>query len=162
MKKTKTVRGLGRLMKDDAVEMEETVGKKEAGRRYVYHDVIRLGDAEKLMDCGFVQLQHIVSTGVELSKYLHKCEHLTLLELGLDDRQITPDSILEPVGSLRTESGSSGGAGGLGCPTLVCTATTEIVRKKRSAAYRAACLPVSEVSMITNRRKGTPHRSPLY
>ncbi|KAA8520492.1 hypothetical protein F0562_014748 [Nyssa sinensis] len=24
-------------------------------RRYVYHDVIRLGDAEKLMDCAFVQ-----------------------------------------------------------------------------------------------------------
>lgn len=110
------------------------------------------------------QLQHIVSTGVELSKYLNKCEHLTLTlpELGLEDSQITPDSILEPVDCLRTESGSSGGAGGLGCPTLVCTATTEIMRKKRSAAYRAACLPVSEVSMITNRRKGTPHRSPLY
>ncbi|XP_047340333.1 protein RGF1 INDUCIBLE TRANSCRIPTION FACTOR 1-like [Impatiens glandulifera] len=24
-------------------------------RRYVYHDVLRLGDADKLMDCGFVQ-----------------------------------------------------------------------------------------------------------
>ncbi|KAA8520491.1 hypothetical protein F0562_014747 [Nyssa sinensis] len=77
---------------------------------------------------------------------------------------MTPDSVLE--GSLRTSSGSSGSggaAGGVGCRTLACTATTEIVRKKRSSisTFRAACQPncspVSEISVgMMNRRKGTP------
>ncbi|KAK6142926.1 hypothetical protein DH2020_023274 [Rehmannia glutinosa] len=182
-------------------------------RRYVYHDVVRLGDADKLMDCAHVQsyttnsakvvflnqrpqsrlsracgnfcincdrnlqdsylfcslsckLQHILRTGCKLSKYLRKCEFLALSEPGLDDGQMTPDSVLEPTGSVRTESGSSNGiAAGLSeCPALTSTATTEIVRKKRStlpgirSAFTPACRPVSEI----NRRKGTPHRSPLY
>ncbi|KAK6142933.1 hypothetical protein DH2020_023281 [Rehmannia glutinosa] len=103
-------------------------------RRYVYHDVVRLGDADKLMDCAHVQLQHILRTGCKLSKYLRKCEFLALSEPGLDDGQMTPDSVLEPTGSVRTESGSSNGiAAGLSeCPALTSTATTEIVRKKRS------------------------------
>ncbi|CAL5340226.1 unnamed protein product [Camellia sinensis] len=179
-------------------------------RRYVYHDVIRLGDAEKLMDCALVQsyttnsakvvflnqrrqtrpcrgagnicttcdrglqdpyifcslsckLRHILRTESSslLSKYIFECEYLTLSEPGFDDGQMTPDSVLELAGSLRTSSGSSGGAaGGMGC-----TATTEIVRKKRSGVpmFRAACRPVSGISVgLMNRRKGTPHRSPLY
>ncbi|KAM7472090.1 hypothetical protein LguiA_010273 [Lonicera macranthoides] len=184
-------------------------------RRYVYHDVIRLGDAEKLMDCAFVQsyttnsakvvflnqrpqsrpfrgngnicitcdrglqdpylfcslsckLQHIISSRVGLSKYIYDCQYLTLPEPGLEDGQMTPDSVLEPPGSLRTSSGSSSGAAGVvDCRNLACTATTEIVRKKRSSvsAYRVACRPsyspVSDTALM-NRRKGTPHRSPLY
>ncbi|KAL6994659.1 hypothetical protein U1Q18_048023, partial [Sarracenia purpurea var. burkii] len=139
-------------------------------RRYVYHDVIRLGDAEKLMDCAFVQLQHILGTdGSSLSKYIFECEYLTLSEPALDDGQMTPDSVLE----LRTSSGSSGSGGaggGVGCRTLGCTATTEVVvRKKRSnvsvfrASFPPVCSPASEISAsLMNRRKGTPHRSPLY
>ncbi|XP_059637552.1 protein RGF1 INDUCIBLE TRANSCRIPTION FACTOR 1 [Cornus florida] len=191
-------------------------------RRYVYHDVIRLGDAEKLMDCALVQsyttnsakvvflnqrpqtrpfrgsgnicitcdrglqhpyifcslsckLQHILRTAGGLSKYIFECKYLTLPEPGLDDGQMTPDSVLEPSGSFRTSSGSSGSGttatagGGIDCRTVACTATTEIVRKKRSSlsAFRAACRPiyssVTEISVaMMNRRKGTPHRSPLY
>ncbi|PIN06486.1 hypothetical protein CDL12_20966 [Handroanthus impetiginosus] len=188
-------------------------------RRYVYHDVIRLVDADKLMDCAQVQsyttnsakvvflnqrpqtrpprasgnlcitcdrnlqesslfcsisckLQHILRTGCKLSMYLRKCEFLALPEPGLDDGQMTPDSVLEQTVSIRTESGSSsGGAAGLmDCPNLSCTATTEVVKKKRSnlpgcrSAIRPACRPVSEISesMILNRRKGTPHRSPFH
>ncbi|CAK9154482.1 unnamed protein product [Ilex paraguariensis] len=188
-------------------------------RRYVYHDVLRLGDAEKLMDCAFVQsyttnsakvvflnqrpqtrlsrgsgnicitcdrglqdpylfcslsckLQYILRTGDELSRYIHKREHITLPEPGLEDGQMTPDSVLEPACSVRTSSGTSGSggtAGEVGCRTIACTATTEIVRKKRSSvsAFRVACrpicAPVSEISAaMMNRRKGTPHRSPLY
>ncbi|KAI4354818.1 hypothetical protein L6164_003651 [Bauhinia variegata] len=81
---------------------------------------------------------------------------------------MTPDSVLEPAGSNRTSSGS-GGFGGVDCRTLACTATTEIVRKKRSGgsayrpACRPACSPVSEISAsLMNRRKGTPQRAPLY
>ncbi|THG06332.1 hypothetical protein TEA_014364 [Camellia sinensis var. sinensis] len=108
-------------------------------------------------------LRHILRTESSslLSKYIFECEYLTLSEPGFDDGQMTPDSVLELAGSLRTSSGSSGGAaGGVGC-----TATTEIVRKKRSGVpmFRAACRPVSGISVgLMNRRKGTPHRSPLY
>ncbi|XP_073158271.1 protein RGF1 INDUCIBLE TRANSCRIPTION FACTOR 1-like [Henckelia pumila] len=185
-------------------------------RRYVYHNVVRLADADKLMDCGKVQsyttnsakvvflnqrpqtrpcrgsgslcitcdrnlqesylfcsvsckLRHVLESGGKLSMYLRKCEFLTLPEMGLDEGRMTPDSVLEPDGSVKTESGSSSGAL-VGCLNLSSTATTEIVRKKRSnlsrirSGLRAACGPVSEMSdsMMNRSRKGTPHRSPLY
>ncbi|KAL7233565.1 hypothetical protein ACSBR1_017228 [Camellia fascicularis] len=188
-------------------------------RRYVYHDVIRLGDAEKLMDCAFVQsyttnsakvvflnerpqtrscrgsgnicftcerglqdpylfcslsckIQHILRTEGKLSSYIFECLYLTLPESGFDDGQMTPDTVLEQAGSLRTSSGSSGSggvAGEVGCRTMGCTATTEIARKKRSSVsasrpeFRPVCAPGSEISVgMMNRRKATPHRSPLY
>lgn len=115
-----------------------------------------------------MQLQHILRTGSKLSKYVYKCENISLPEPGLDDGQMTPDTVLEPAGSIRTESGSSGSGGNCGgvtCSrTLACTATTEIARKKRSSissagSFRPVCGPVLEIS---NRRKGTPRRSPLY
>ncbi|KAL8495597.1 hypothetical protein ACS0TY_019644 [Phlomoides rotata] len=183
-------------------------------RRYVYHDVIRLVDAEKLIDCARVQsyttnsakvvflnqrpqtsrparvsgrlcitcdrnlqesflycslsckLHHIIGTGCNLSMYLRDCQFLAFPEPGLDDGQMTPDSVLEQGGSLRTESGSSGG-GLVDSPNLCCTATTEVVRKKRSnltgCHFRPSCRPVSEMSeSMMNRRKGIPHRSPFH
>ncbi|KAL7083329.1 hypothetical protein ACP275_14G154500 [Erythranthe tilingii] len=186
-------------------------------RRYVYHNVIKLVDAERLMDCAQVQtytsnfakvvflnkrhhtrlgkaasgkycincdrnvqdsnlfccisckLQTIIRTGKKVSNYLHKCEFLALSEPGFDDGQMTPDSVLEPAGSMRTESGSSGGgaAGYSECRALATTATTEAVRKKRSSSktgHRSACRPVSGIynsETTLNRRKGTPQRSPL-
>ncbi|XP_040994867.1 protein RGF1 INDUCIBLE TRANSCRIPTION FACTOR 1-like isoform X1 [Juglans microcarpa x Juglans regia] len=197
-------------------------------RRYVYHDVIRLDDAAKLIDCAFVQvsiflkilahalqsyttnsakvvflhqrpqtrnfrgsgnfcstcdrslqdpylfcslsckIDHLIRTEVEISKYLFDCKSLSLPEPGLEDCSITADSVLEPNGSSRTSSGS-GGCGGVDCRTLACTATTEVVRKKRTSksvygsAGRPVCLPVPEISAsLMNRRKGTPQRAPLY
>ncbi|KOM38215.1 hypothetical protein LR48_Vigan03g159700, partial [Vigna angularis] len=138
-------------------------------RRYVYHDVIRLDDAAKLIDCTSVQINYLVRTKGSLSGYLFECNYLPLPECGLDDGLMTPDSVLEPAGSARTSSGS-GGYGGVDCrTTLACTATTEIVRKKRTGGSgfrppcRPACSPVSEISAgLMNRRKGNPQRSPLY
>ncbi|GFP94987.1 hypothetical protein PHJA_001643100 [Phtheirospermum japonicum] len=182
-------------------------------RRYVYRDVVRLRDADKLMDCAHVQsytnnsakvvflnqrsryrrhrasahfcvhcdrnlkdsylfcslsckLEHLLRTGCKLSKYLRRCEFLALPEPGLDDGQMTPDSVLEPEGSVRTDSGSGSGSSSSvsECPAFISAATTEVVRKKRSnlpgirSAFRPACTPVSDI----NRRKGMPHRSPLY
>ena len=37
-------------------------------RRYVYHDVIRLDDATKLMDCAFVQVSHNSCSLIQLEK----------------------------------------------------------------------------------------------
>ncbi|XP_059428472.1 protein RGF1 INDUCIBLE TRANSCRIPTION FACTOR 1 [Corylus avellana] len=185
-------------------------------RRYVYHDVLRLDDAAKLIDCTFVQsyttnsakviflhqrpqtrnfkgsgkfcstcdrslqdpylfcslsckIDYLIKTKGGISEYLFDCKTLSLPESGLDDGFMTPDSVLEPAGSSRTSSGS-GGCSGVDCRTVACTATTEIVRKKRSSlssAYRAVCRPVcspvSEISAsLMNRRKGTPQRAPLY
>ncbi|KAF3440015.1 hypothetical protein FNV43_RR18293 [Rhamnella rubrinervis] len=181
-------------------------------RRYVYHDVIRLDDASKLIDCSFVQsyttnsakvvflnqraqtrnvrgsgnicstcdrslqepylfcslsckVDYLVRTEGGLSKYLYECKFLSLPDPGFDDGLMTPDSVLEPTGSAQTSS-ESGGSGGVGCRTLLCTATTEFVRKKRSSASairstcRPVCSPVSEISV--GRRKGNPQRAPLY
>ncbi|KAK4269777.1 hypothetical protein QN277_022890 [Acacia crassicarpa] len=192
-------------------------------RRYVYHDVIRLDDAAKLIDCSFVQsyttnsakvvflnqrpqtrnfrgsgnfcstcdrnlqdpyqfcslsckIDYLLRTKNGLSGYLFECTYLPLPDSGFDNGGLmTPDSVLEPAGSNRTTSSGSGGYGGVDCrASLLSTATTEIVRKKRSSgggiagsvfrvACRPACSPVSEISVsLMNRRKGTPQRAPLY
>ncbi|KAG8391634.1 hypothetical protein BUALT_Bualt01G0207800 [Buddleja alternifolia] len=200
------------IIHEDAKKNEKNI------RRYVYHDVIRLVDADKLIDCSGVQsyttnsakviflnerpqtraprasgnlcitcdrkvqesslfcslsckVQHILENGCKLSLYLRNCEFMSLPDPSLDDGQMTPDSVLEPAGSLRTESGSSSGglAGFIDCPNLTCTATTEVVRKKRSnlsglrTGCGPACKPVPEFTYgMMNRRKGTPHRSPLH
>lgn len=89
---------------------------------------------------------------------------MPLPEAGLDDGLVTPDSVLEPSGSTKTSSGS-GGYGEVWCRAVACTATTEIVKKKRSSltVCRPTCPPASEVSgSLINRRKKTPHRAPLY
>ncbi|KAJ9563298.1 hypothetical protein OSB04_008458 [Centaurea solstitialis] len=130
-------------------------------RRYVYHDVIRVGDAEKLMDCSYVQIKHILRSEGMMSEYLHECEVLTLPEPGFDDGLMTPDSVLEPFVSLRTSSGSS--ATGFDCRTIVSTATTEIVRKKRTSksTIRSTAVAVAAEELTANRRKGVPRRSPF-
>ena len=116
---------------------------------------------------GFANLQinYLVGTRGGLSGYLFECMYLPLPETGFDECLMTPDSVLEPAGSVRTSSGS-GGCGGVDCKTtLACTATTEVVRKKRSACRPVGpvCHPVHEISAgLMNRRKGTPHRAPLH
>lgn len=112
----------------------------------------------------FSQIDYLIRTTGGISKYLLDCKFMSLPEPGSDDGLMTPDSILEPAGSSRTSSGSGGyGGGTMDCRTLTCTATTEIVRKKRSSlsACRPVCSSVSEISAM-NRRKGTPQRAPLY
>ncbi|GKU88423.1 hypothetical protein SLEP1_g2691 [Rubroshorea leprosula] len=180
-------------------------------RRYVYHDVVRLDDADKLMDCAFVQsyitnsakvifinqrpqtrqfrgsgnicstcdrslqdpylfcslsckVNYLLRTQGGLSEFIFDCKFLPLPEPCSDDGLMTPDSVLEPSGSTRTSS-ESDGHGGDWSRTLACTATTEVVRKKRSSLKfcRSICSPVSEVSgNLINRRKKTPQRAPLY
>ncbi|KAF7825341.1 tRNA-intron endonuclease [Senna tora] len=189
-------------------------------RRYVYHDVIRLDDAAKLIDCTSVQsyttnsakvvflnqrpqtrnfrgsgnfcstcdrslqdpyqfcslsckIDYLMRTTGGLAGHLFECKFFPFSDSGLDEGFImTPESVLEPVGSNRTSSGS-GGHGGVDCRALACTATTEVVRKKRTSGgggsanrtgCRAVCSPAPEISVggLMNRRKGTPQRAPLY
>ncbi|KAK1559372.1 hypothetical protein Q3G72_013732 [Acer saccharum] len=134
-------------------------------RRYVYHDVIRLDDAANLVDCSYIQIDSLIRTEGGLSKFFFECKFLTLPEAGFDDGLITPDSVLEPIGSTRTSSGS-GGYGDVECTTLACTATTKIARKKRSS-LTAACRSISSSvpgisANLMSRRKKTPQRAPLH
>ncbi|KAK9276348.1 hypothetical protein L1049_005880 [Liquidambar formosana] len=193
-------------------------------RRYVYHDVLRLDDAEKLINCSSVQtyttnsakvvflkqrpmsrpfrvsgnicttcdrslqyphlfcslackVHHMVNAqGIGTRKHFYDCKILPLnrKQKGysfseVDGEQMTLESVLDSPVSLRTSSGSSASGGGaVSCRTLACTATNEFVKKKRSCMsvsrvpYRPTCSPTSEMAMAMNRRKGVPHRSPLY
>ena len=112
-------------------------------------------------------MDHILTTkGVGgLSSFFCDCKFLPLSEPGSDDGLMTPDSVLEPTGSTKTSS-SSGGYGGVDCKTLACTATTEIVRKKRSSltnSCRTIFPRITEISSnLMNRRKKAPCRAPLY
>ncbi|KAK2650597.1 hypothetical protein Ddye_018086 [Dipteronia dyeriana] len=111
------------------------------------------------------KIDSLIRTEDGLSKFFFECKFLTLPEAGFDDSLITPDSVLEPIGSARTSSGS-GGYGDVECTTLACTATTKIARKKRSSLTVACCSISSSVPVISanlmSRRKKTPQRAPLY
>ncbi|KAL6956689.1 hypothetical protein U1Q18_047193 [Sarracenia purpurea var. burkii] len=146
-------------------------------RRYVYQDVIRLNDAQKLIDCSSVQVQNMVrNTKAGLTgRHFCNCEVKGVrMESSseLEGGQMTPISVLELPISVRTMSGSSSSSvGALNCnrtaSTLACTATTEFVRKKRTVSvcrtrYRPVCAPTAGTADAVNRRKGVPHRSPLY
>ncbi|KAK8612070.1 hypothetical protein V6N13_132103 [Hibiscus sabdariffa] len=108
------------------------------------------------------KVNYLLRTEDGVSKFLFECNFLPLPEAGSEDGLVTPDSVLEPSASTKTSSGS----GACGEVSLNSTATTEIVRKKRSSlkACRPTCPPtVSEVSgSLMNRRKKTPQRAPLY
>ncbi|RZC63818.1 hypothetical protein C5167_025565 [Papaver somniferum] len=198
-------------------------------RRYIYKDVLRLDDIQKLIDCSHVQsytsngakvifinqrpqsrpfrvsgntcstcyrslqeryffcslyckVQHLVKLEGGVSRYLYECDFLPLSEeegkeedeFDYDNGMMTPDSVLEsPLLSSRTHSGSStasasGGNLGIDCRTLLSTATTDFVRKKRSSKtgnsssnnnqYHCSSPEIAAM----NRRKGIPQRSPLY
>ncbi|KAF6144494.1 hypothetical protein GIB67_013138, partial [Kingdonia uniflora] len=128
------------------------------------------------------KVQHLVKSKEGISKYLYECEFLPLSEgtkgetsFDIEDGQLTPDSILESPALLHTSSGSSSGGNAgigegivLGCRAYFCAATTVFVRKKRSSLsavprnqYRP-CSPTLENTVNMTRRKGIPHRSPLY
>nr|XP_011469168.1 PREDICTED: uncharacterized protein LOC101304144 [Fragaria vesca subsp. vesca] len=112
------------------------------------------------------KIDHVIQTEGGLSQYLRECNSMAPPDPNSDDGLRTPNSVLEPAGSatsVRTSSGS-GGYGELGCMSLACTATTEIVRKKRSSLLRAACRPVISpvLEISAGRKKGTPHRAPLH
>ncbi|XP_019159007.1 PREDICTED: uncharacterized protein LOC109155809, partial [Ipomoea nil] len=188
-------------------------------RRYIYHDVLRLKDAEKLLDCVSVQsyisnsekvvflnqrpitrpcrgsaklciicdravqesflfcsisckLQHMMKTGVKLSDHICNRDSLVLPEPGFGDDLFTPETVLEPTASISAGSASSISGGAVECRILASTATTEIVKKKRSTlsappAVRSPsqpnCAAFSKVlpAAVMNRRKNRPHRSPL-
>ncbi|KAL0716542.1 hypothetical protein Bca4012_065864 [Brassica carinata] len=43
-------------------------------RRYVYHDVVRLSDLEKLIDCSYIQVDYLLYQGDDLSRILYRID----------------------------------------------------------------------------------------
>ncbi|KAG6505894.1 hypothetical protein ZIOFF_031204 [Zingiber officinale] len=125
-------------------------------RRYVYNDVVRLDDLEKLIDCSFVQVEHVLSRGEDLSSILFRLHDSDLAfsrfeNLRMDgsdlieevESRLAPDSILEDPTQYDGSSGSSADrAAGRG------------PRKKKTGGGFL-------VLSLSSRRKGAPHRSPL-
>ncbi|XP_021768430.1 uncharacterized protein LOC110732748 [Chenopodium quinoa] len=194
-------------------------------RRYVYNDVLKLSDAEKLMDCSGIQgyitnsakvvflrqrpksrfnrspstgnccftcnrslqepflfcclsckVEHIISTQGSLR--INVSDHKMLGFSDIDEFQVvTPDSVLDSSGSIPTSSGSTS-SNDLRT-ALLCTASTEIVRKRRSnlsgvarpgsnrpSSVDSACRRLAEPAehnhnSLNRRKKGVPNRSPL-
>ncbi|RRT33674.1 hypothetical protein B296_00054717 [Ensete ventricosum] len=96
-------------------------------RRYVYNDVVRLDDLEKLIDCSFVQVDHVLLQGEDLSSILFRFDESEfafshLENLGMDnsdpldddddDGQITGGADLE--GPMQNKVGSPSSHGGRG------------------------------------------------
>ncbi|KAL4180090.1 hypothetical protein AMTRI_Chr13g90400 [Amborella trichopoda] len=185
-------------------------------RRYVYHDVVRLEDLEKLIDCSNVQAYTINSAKVvfikkrpqnrqfkgsgnvctncdrtlqepyihcslgckvdfvlkhnkDLTAYLRTCKTLQLSPDFLvphdameEEMSETPHSVMDCDEAMGLSSGSSGCDNNL---AFACTATTDLVRKKRTGSYyvcaRSANVENEDMVVTMSRRKGIPHRSPL-
>ncbi|KAG5516107.1 hypothetical protein RHGRI_036974 [Rhododendron griersonianum] len=134
-------------------------------RRYVYHDVVRLDDLEKLIDCSYIQVDHMVYQGEDLPSILYRFDEsdfaLSQFEglqmdssdlLDDDGGQITPNSILEDPLQLKGSSYSNITMGSSG----ISHDTDRRMKKKGSTGF----LPGIVLS-LTSRRKGAPHRSPL-
>ncbi|KAJ7554362.1 hypothetical protein O6H91_06G136900 [Diphasiastrum complanatum] len=189
-------------------------------RRYVYHDVIRLQDIQKLVDCGQVQPYIINSARVvflnqrpqprqskgfsnscitcertlqdsyrycsvackvdafvkqekEISNLMPRGNLLYLTEISsnfltenarkLVFEELSPNSILDELPS-QTSSGSSA-SDVTGCLTTITSATKALpyLKKIRSSHPTGVISPPKTVILrYVSRRKGTPHRSPLY
>lgn len=93
-----------------------------------------------------------------VSNYITKREQITLPELGPDDGQMTPDSVLE-----QTAESASAESCEASLREFTCTATTQIVRRKRSS-FPTFRRPAKQMTAtMSNRRKANlPQRSPLY
>lgn len=118
-----------------------------------------------------LQANQMGSNKVELN--VAKVENCLELENG----QMTPDSVLELPVLTRTSSSESSSSSA-GVPNLTRTttplgcaaATTEFVKRKRSSVFvsRNRCQPTRStaaaepIGATSRRRKGVPHRSPLY
>ncbi|KAF7137577.1 hypothetical protein RHSIM_Rhsim07G0105200 [Rhododendron simsii] len=161
-------------------------------RRYVYQDVVRLNDAQKLMDCSSVQAYITNNAKVVIYIYIILLSALQANQMGsnkvelnvvkvencleLGNGQMTPDSVLElPVLTRTSSSESSSSSAGMPNLTSMTTplasaAATEFVKRKRSSVFvsRNRCRPTRYAAATelidakSRRRKGVPHRSPLY
>ncbi|KAF8027090.1 hypothetical protein BT93_E0110 [Corymbia citriodora subsp. variegata] len=179
-------------------------------RRYVYHDVIRVGDAQKLLDCSLVQPyttnsakvvflnqrplsrpfrgsgnfcttcdrslqegflfcslsckvhdQTTKRTGLKKRPQDHSCRPLSSLnkpsndegfpELE-DDGHVTPDSVLDSHISPPLSPGAE----------FVRRKRDRLAPSTRGTTGRLLCLQATDVAGFMSRRKGVPHRSPLY
>ncbi|KAL0866893.1 hypothetical protein Bca101_046011 [Brassica carinata] len=162
-------------------------------RRYVYNDVLRVEDGSKLMDCSLIQfrgsgnfcytcdrslqspyvfcslsckISDVIMRQRGLSGFLHVCNVLQLTDEGATT-STTPSSTLEATES----GGDDGGVDMFWCQALACTATSEVVRKKRSSLTTTCRRVTTAVASANteapanffNRRKNTPpQRAPLY
>ncbi|XP_019181391.1 PREDICTED: uncharacterized protein LOC109176415 [Ipomoea nil] len=131
---------VGEKVSPDVVPPSE---KKSFVTRYIYHDVLRLKDAEKLLDCvsvqsyisnsekvvflnerpitrpcrGYAKLCIIYDRAVQES-FLFCSISLVMPEPGFGDDLFTPETVHEPTASISAGSASSFSAGGIECRIL--------------------------------------------
>ncbi|CAN6545756.1 hypothetical protein C1H46_015983 [Malus baccata] len=133
-------------------------------RRYVYHDVVRLGDLEKLIDCSYIQVDHLVYQGQDLSGILYRFDasdftisqfeglRMDGSEMTEDDGRIMPSSTIEDPLQYRASSCSSEATS----DSIMSLEPGVIKKKKKSSGF----LPGIVLS-LSSRRKGAPQRAPL-
>ncbi|RXH98698.1 hypothetical protein DVH24_011023 [Malus domestica] len=133
-------------------------------RRYVYHDVVRLGDLEKLIDCSYIQVDHLVYQGQDLSGVLYRFDasdftisqfeglRMDGSEMTEDDGHIMPSSTIEDPLQYRASSCSSEATS----DSIMSREPGVIKKKKKSSGF----LPGIVLS-LSSRRKGAPQRAPL-
>ncbi|CAN6684058.1 unnamed protein product [Malus baccata var. baccata] len=133
-------------------------------RRYVYHDVVRLGDLEKLIDCSYIQVDHLVYQGQDLSGILYRFDasdftisqfeglRMDGSEMTEDDGHIMPSSTIEDPLQYRASSCSSEATS----DSIMSLEPGVIKKKKKSSGF----LPGIVLS-LSSRRKGAPQRAPL-
>ncbi|KAF4381311.1 hypothetical protein CsatB_001244 [Cannabis sativa] len=140
-------------------------------RRYVYHDVVRLGDLEKLIDCAFIQVDFMVNQGDDLTTILYRFDEsdFTISQfegLRMDGSEVTDD---ENGPNLDDHNpmhyGHSSGSRDASSNSAISrepvamaasTATNSVKKKKKGSGF----LPGIVLS-LSSRRKGAPHRAPL-
>ncbi|KAG5116611.1 hypothetical protein JHK84_042724 [Glycine max] len=123
-------------------------------RRYVYHDVIRLDDLEKLIDCSNIQVDYMVYAGQSLGSILHRFDEsdfaISQFEgLRVDGSEVTDeDTQIAPSSSYSNTEATSN--------SVISCEPNNNVKKGKANRF----LPGIVLS-LGSRRKGAPHRAPL-
>ncbi|KAG4956751.1 hypothetical protein JHK85_043131 [Glycine max] len=123
-------------------------------RRYVYHDVIRLDDLEKLIDCSNIQVDYMVYAGQSLGSILHRFDEsdfaISQFEgLRVDGSEVTEeDTQIAPSSSYSNTEATSN--------SVISCEPNNNVKKGKANRF----LPGIVLS-LGSRRKGAPHRAPL-
>lgn len=137
------------------------------------------------------KVDYLLRQRLDLSQFLHECKSLPLSDFAfthcieglksdaagvVEDGQMTPSSVLECGDSFGTSFGSptAGHGAFVGCRNTGYTATTGFQNNRAPTGYisynpnRRPCSAETSAAstqtavMSMSRRKGTPHRSPLF
>ncbi|XP_020976621.1 uncharacterized protein LOC107637675 isoform X4 [Arachis ipaensis] len=126
-------------------------------RRYVYHDVVRLDDLEKLIDCSNIQVNYMVYEGESLSTILHRFDESDFAISQFEGLRVDGSEVIDEDSHFAPTSSYSNTTEATSNSVISCEPNNTSKKNKGKATRFLPGIVLS----LGNRRKGAPHRAPL-